>query len=1008
MLVRGGRRPASGSRRCTSAPPLPPLADGNEVRVSLPGRRPAAWIRPPPSGPLNVQLAYQTCLRLKTYADAAGAAGRALVPDAAAAAPAVSRGRPHVHVPRSGRACASRRRPARRSRPRRSARASSARSPPGLGRAGDRRRTLVARHRRRRRLPRRPRRPRARASSPTGDRLRDHHRAPGRRLPGPPGAAVLLRRAGGDADRARRRREPLAERRPVLRRVARRPAAPCSSATPPTPARACAGRERIVYETGLPTARATALLDGGAHRLRALRLRHQGPARAGRRARAALRGGQRRGGGRAAALLPRARRPGVDLLAFNTRRGLFRDVRLRRAVNVALDRPGDRGRVGRAAERPLRAAGGARRRANGSAYPVDGPDLDARADGSRRRGRTGRSTSTSAARRRTAASWRSCAPTWPAIGIRVRPAPSLDCTLGRDPKIDRAELMLHLAGVADRRSGAVRRGRTRARAGHRPGLLPQGWFGDAALERVDRGRATAARRRPDRRLRRAAGAAAARTPCRSRRSAPGRRRSTCRRASAAASSRARTTSLDLAAACPGPPAGPDQRAGAPREPRRRRRPARGRRAAGRGAPAGAARRSARGERAADGAEAVGPPARREADDHRGRAGERPPAGARRRARRAAARRRRRRGAGSRATRLPAGGWRRGGRRGSPRGHRPAAAPAPVASASQAAVSTAAQSWSPPANGTATPSPRRPGPGRAEDARRRPPPAASSRSSVAGQRRARQRRGRRAEQHEVDLVRGLEPQDVRRRVDRREGGRARRRRQRAAPRGERGGGRRQRVGVVDELHDDELAPRRASPAAPRSRAARRARRRRGRRPASSGGAPRRALGGGASQRGVVAQDLPLELLQRRRRLDPERVDQRAPQRRGRRRAPPAAGPRGRAPSIRWPCRRSRSGCSTTRRVELGDQLGGPAERAGRPRCGPRCAAEAQLLQARDRGRRERLEREVGERLAAPQPERVAQPRRRLGRIAARRAPPPSSAVSRSNRSRSSCPGATGRR
>ena len=28
------------------------------------------------------------------------------------------------------------------------------------------------------------------------------------------------------------------------------------------------------------------------------------------------------------------------------------------------------------------------------------------------------------------------------IGIRVRPAPSLDCTLGRDPKIDEADLML--------------------------------------------------------------------------------------------------------------------------------------------------------------------------------------------------------------------------------------------------------------------------------------------------------------------------------------------------------------------------------------------------------------------------------------------------------------------------------------------------------------------------------------------------------------------------------------
>ena len=70
--------------------PVPaPLPDGNEVRVSLP----ADYLAMDPAaafGPQNTQFLYLTCLRLETYGDASGAAGRVLTPDAATAAPSVS------------------------------------------------------------------------------------------------------------------------------------------------------------------------------------------------------------------------------------------------------------------------------------------------------------------------------------------------------------------------------------------------------------------------------------------------------------------------------------------------------------------------------------------------------------------------------------------------------------------------------------------------------------------------------------------------------------------------------------------------------------------------------------------------------------------------------------------------------------------------------------------------------------------------------------------------------
>ena len=85
-------------------------------------------------------------------------------------------------------------------------------------------------------------------------------------------------------------------------------------------------------------------------------------------------------------------------------------------------------------------------------------------------------------------------------------------------------------------------------------------------------------------------------------------------------------------------------------------------------------------------------------------------------------------------------------------------------------------------------------------------------------------------------------------------------------------------------------------------------------------------------------------------------------------------------MRSACRRSRRGCSAT---SASSSAARPA-RAPEPQVGVDAGlqrAEPQLLQARDRGGGEGLEGEVGERLATPQAERVAQPRRRLCRVAA---------------------------
>ena len=70
-----------------------------------------------------------------------------------------------------------------------------------------------------------------------------------------------------------------------------------------------------------------------------------------------------------------------------------------------------------------------------------------------------------------------------------------------------------------------------------------------------------------------------------------------------------------------------------------------------------------------------------------------------------------------------------------------------------------------------------------------------------------------------------------------------------------------------------------------------------------------------------------------------------------------------------CRCSRSGCAATSRVELADHLGvAPGLEVGVDR--HLGSAQAQLVEAADLRGRERLARHVGERVAAPQRERLA--------------------------------------
>ena len=88
---------------------------------------------------------------------------------------------------------------------------------------------------------------------------------------------------------------------------------------------------RIVYLTGVPTAKGVALTRAGRVDVVPWDYDLHGPlAPGGPLDRSAGAGGSAR--------YRVAQAPGVDMLAFNTKRPLFRDARVRRAVSYAIDR----------------------------------------------------------------------------------------------------------------------------------------------------------------------------------------------------------------------------------------------------------------------------------------------------------------------------------------------------------------------------------------------------------------------------------------------------------------------------------------------------------------------------------------------------------------------------------------------------------------------------------------------------------------------------------------------
>jgi ABC-type transport system substrate-binding protein len=187
---------------------------------------------------------------------------------------------------------------------------------------------------------------------------------------------------------------------------------------------------RIVYLTGVPAAKAVALADGGQADVVPWDFDPHSPvAPSGALARTAK-------DGRYNAVAA----PGVDLLAFNTRRTLFRDARLRRAVNYALDRPALAGIFGEAVSDryvPPAVPGASR----SAVYPLSGPDLvRARALAGHGPARTARLYFCGdPANLRTARTVRA---NLRPIGLRVVIVQSLGCLSGPDPKAKTADLLL--------------------------------------------------------------------------------------------------------------------------------------------------------------------------------------------------------------------------------------------------------------------------------------------------------------------------------------------------------------------------------------------------------------------------------------------------------------------------------------------------------------------------------------------------------------------------------------
>ena len=404
----------------TPEPRLPAAASGPEVRVAVAARDlsldPGAG-----ADPIAAQLLYATCAKLVNYPDAAGVAGQQLRPEAAAALPTRSAdGRTFTFYVRSG-----------------------LRFSPPSGAALDARafqrtieRTLA------------PELGVSQGFVVMGDVVgaAAFHAGHAAHVSGLAvhgnALSITLRRPAGDL--------PARLAMPIFCAVPATTPAPghttgaLPSAGPYYVRAQLAGRvvldrnpnyrgprphrpARIVYLTGVPSAKAVALADGDQADLVPWDFDPHSPLAPGG----------------ALSHPPRYNAvpgPGVDLVAFNTRRPLFAGARLRRAASYALDRPALAGIFNEQATDHLVPAAipGASRRA---LYPLSGPDLaQARRLAGRGPQRTARLYSCGdPANLRIARIVRA---NLRPIGIRVVIVQSFGCLSGPDPKARTADLLL--------------------------------------------------------------------------------------------------------------------------------------------------------------------------------------------------------------------------------------------------------------------------------------------------------------------------------------------------------------------------------------------------------------------------------------------------------------------------------------------------------------------------------------------------------------------------------------
>ena len=433
---------ATGGRLWTATLPLPPPArpagKGGELRVAISGddvgNDPATSFSPDVA-----QLRYATCAGLMGYPDAAGERGRRLVPEVAAAPPAVSP---------DGRTYTFRVRPGYRFSPPSGApvtaetfRATLERTlSPRLGKSsiamsiiGDVEGAAAYHDGRARHV---------RGLEVSGDRLTIRLTRPAGDLPARLALPLFCPVPPGTPAEPDGSPKPLASDGPY-HVTSQEPGRTVLERNPnyrgDRPRRA----DRIVYLTGVGPDDALVRADKGKVDYVPYNYDNHGPLAVG--------GPRDRAFG---ASSPAARRgdqrffanpaPGLDMLALNPGRPVFRDVAMRRAVNEAIDRPALAAVWG---EVPTdRYVPPAILPASGpSRYPLAGPDVDA----ARRLAAGRRGTATlyycgDPGNQRVAEIVRA---NLRPIGIRVRITPSLGCLRGHDPKQDKADIVLASPGT---------------------------------------------------------------------------------------------------------------------------------------------------------------------------------------------------------------------------------------------------------------------------------------------------------------------------------------------------------------------------------------------------------------------------------------------------------------------------------------------------------------------------------------------------------------------------------